>query len=163
MPISQNSTVRWDDLMLTTMASVAELEAGLISERTKAALKAAKAGGVRLGRHGAEVLAPQYRAEAHRRAQKLQPVIAGLKSKGLSLSKTAGRSQRRAVDGGITRQCGMCCNVSQIHADHRLPNIGKIRVRLELEHTMGPIPTPRGRQNLRWGVASTLRKQPCQV
>jgi DNA invertase Pin-like site-specific DNA recombinase len=28
--------------MLTTMASVAELEAGLISERTKAALKAAR-------------------------------------------------------------------------------------------------------------------------
>jgi DNA invertase Pin-like site-specific DNA recombinase len=32
--------------MLTTMASVAELEAGLISERTKAALKAAKTRGV---------------------------------------------------------------------------------------------------------------------
>jgi DNA invertase Pin-like site-specific DNA recombinase len=76
--------------MLTTMASVAELEAGLISERTKAALKAAKARGVRLGRHGAEVLAPQYRAEAHQRALELQPIIVELKGKGLSLAKLAG-------------------------------------------------------------------------
>ena len=61
--------------MLTTMASVAELEAGLISERTKAALKAAKARGVRLGRHGAEVLAPRFKAEARQRAMELEPVI----------------------------------------------------------------------------------------
>ena len=53
--------------MLTTMASVAELEAGLISERTKAA------------------------------AQELQPIIAELKGKGLSLAKLAGELNKRKV------------------------------------------------------------------
>jgi len=83
--------------MLTTMASVAELEAGLISERTKAALKAAKSRGVKLGRHGAEVLAPQYRAEARRRAYELQPIIAELTSKGLSLAKIAAELNKRKI------------------------------------------------------------------
>src|SRR5262245_29944724 len=74
---------------------VAELEAGLISERTKAALKAAKAKGVKLGRHGAEVLAPQYREEARQRAEQLRPVITELK--GLSLAKIAGELNKRKV------------------------------------------------------------------
>jgi DNA invertase Pin-like site-specific DNA recombinase len=53
--------------ILTQMAAVAELEAGLIGERTKAALAAAKQRGVRLGSYGAETLAPKYQAEAKAR------------------------------------------------------------------------------------------------
>jgi DNA invertase Pin-like site-specific DNA recombinase len=105
--------------MLTTMASVAELEAGLTSERTKAALKAAKARGVRLGRHGAEVLAPQYRSEAHQRAQELQPIIAGLKSKGLSLAKIAGELNKRKVP---TPRGGRWDHSSVRNVLQRLPN-----------------------------------------
>ena len=61
--------------ILTQMAAVAELEAGLIGERTKAALAAAKQRGVRLGIHGAETLAPKYQPEAQARAEQLAPVI----------------------------------------------------------------------------------------
>ena len=79
------------------MANVAELEAGLISERTKAALKAAKARGVSPGRHGAEVLAPKYRQEAHQRAKELEPIIRELQEKGYSRNRIAQELNKRKV------------------------------------------------------------------
>jgi len=66
-------------------------------ERTKAALKAAKARGVRLGRYGAEVLAPQYRQEALQRAEELEPVITELREKDHSLAKIARELNKRKV------------------------------------------------------------------
>jgi len=83
--------------ILTQMAAVAELEAGLIGERTKAALAAAKQRGVRLGRTGAEILAPKYRAEARARAEQLAPFILGMQQRGYSMRGIAVELDRRKV------------------------------------------------------------------
>ena len=56
-----------------------------------------KARGVRLGRHGAEVLAPKFKEEARQRAMELEPVITELKEKGLSLAKISGELNKRKV------------------------------------------------------------------
>ena len=81
--------------LLTQMASVAELEAGLISERTKAALAAAKARGVKLGNpNGARVLRGKQvgnrqavavvGANAERRAGNLRAIVDDLRCHGIT-------------------------------------------------------------------------------
>jgi DNA invertase Pin-like site-specific DNA recombinase len=78
--------------LLTQMASVAELEAGLISERTKAALTAAKARGVKLGNpNGARALRGKQvgnkqavaalKANAEHRAANLRTIVDDMRSK----------------------------------------------------------------------------------
>jgi DNA invertase Pin-like site-specific DNA recombinase len=83
--------------MLHIYAAVAEQEARAISARTKAALAAAKERGVQLGRTGAEILAPKFRAEAKARAERLAPIIRELQRDGHSMRAIAGELDRRKV------------------------------------------------------------------
>jgi DNA invertase Pin-like site-specific DNA recombinase len=87
LPAIEGPTGRF---MLQQMAAVAELEAGLISSRTKAALSAAKARGQRLGGNRGVVLNAKARAMgreaqarvADRRAHDLAPLLDELRAMG---------------------------------------------------------------------------------
>ena len=93
-----------DPFMLHIYAALAEKERRLISARTTAALAVARARGKRLGRNGAERLAPAYKAEAARRAAELAPIIADVQASGASSLRqiAAGLNQRNtsAARGG---------------------------------------------------------------
>jgi DNA invertase Pin-like site-specific DNA recombinase len=84
-------------LTLHIHGAVAEHERQMIADRTKAALQAAKTRGVRLGRNGADRLAPAYRAEAMERARQLAPILAELKGAGMSAGQIAARLTARGI------------------------------------------------------------------
>lgn len=92
--------------LVTQMAAVAELEAGLISQRTKSALAAAKAKGVKLGnphlRAGtpeqARAAAAALSRQADARAADLLPVFAEIRAAGVStLAGIAGALTARGI------------------------------------------------------------------
>jgi DNA invertase Pin-like site-specific DNA recombinase len=119
LPAIEGPTGRF---MLQQMAAVAELEAGMISSRTKAALAAAKARGQKLGGDRGNQLTNKARAlgckaikaRADARAADLAPVIAELRTTGVtSLRGIAAELNARGIQtprgmgewmGGTVRQ-----------------------------------------------------------
>lgn len=98
---------------LRSLANAAEFEAGLISERTKKALAAAKARGVRLGKpenlsnqdEGRKAGRASRTAKADRRATDLTPILADIRASGASTLRqiAAALNERRipTTSGGI--------------------------------------------------------------
>ncbi len=84
-------------LLVHLLAAFAEHEREQISLRTKAALQAAKARGVRLGRHGAERLAPAHHVAAIERARRLAPVLTELQGEGMSSRQMAAELNARGI------------------------------------------------------------------
>jgi DNA invertase Pin-like site-specific DNA recombinase len=70
-------------LLLHMLAAFAEHERDMIGLRTRDALRAAKARGVRLGRYGRDVLASRNRQQALERAEGLRSLIEKLQAEGV--------------------------------------------------------------------------------
>ena len=85
-----------DRFQLHLFAALAEKEAEVISQRTKAALAAAKDRGTELGKHG-KVLAARNKAEAMDRLEPIAADLLALKAEGLSVRKMVEALNTRAI------------------------------------------------------------------
>lgn len=84
-------------LMIHMLAAFAEHERDQIRARTKAALAAAKARGVVLGRYGREVLSKRNKLQAGEQARQLAPVLTELRSNSLTFSEMARIMNERCI------------------------------------------------------------------
>jgi DNA invertase Pin-like site-specific DNA recombinase len=98
--------------MLHIYAAFAEEERRMISERTKAALAAAKARGVKLGNPNIGVAHARSRAEADAFAARVKPTIEALRAEGLTLRAIAAK----LTEAGVATARGGKWEAAQVNA-----------------------------------------------
>ena len=98
--------------MVHILAAVAEHERDLISQRTKAALAAAKARGVDLGRYGRTVLAPRNRAAADAFAHEIAGTVKQLRREGATTVRALTEAMN---DRGVATRNGGRWHVQTTH------------------------------------------------
>jgi DNA invertase Pin-like site-specific DNA recombinase len=122
LPAIEGPTGRF---MLQQMASVAELEAGMISVRTKAALRAAKVRGRKLGGNRGAVLTAEQRAmgrnvlveRANRHAADVATTVKNLRASGVtSLAGIAAALNERGIPTASGRGTWRAVQVSRVLA-----------------------------------------------
>jgi DNA invertase Pin-like site-specific DNA recombinase len=99
-----------DRFQLHLFAALAEKEAEVISQRTKAALAAAKERGTELGKHG-KILAARNKAEAMDRLEPISADLLELKAQGLSMRKMIAALN----DRGIPSPAGGKWHLASLH------------------------------------------------
>lgn len=94
------------------MAAFAEHEREMISERTRAALQAAKRRGVQLGANGKYILSKRNKKRADEFAQKMKPILQKIRSRGINTIRAITDELNKCA---IPTFHGGCWHISTVH------------------------------------------------
>lgn len=104
-----------DELMIHLLAAFAQHERKQISTRTKDALQAAIRRGVKLGKHGKEVLSQQNSEAADEFAERMRPIVEQIEQQGMTTIRAI-RDELNQQEIPTFRSNGESWHIRTVHA-----------------------------------------------